>query len=117
MKDLLAEFLAIEINCFKKTQPLFVYLKNKQPPQINREVHLWTCVPKAGIYGNGKYLYPTDTVGCDYLSLRLIPAFATQVLNSKRQNIMTMNSKKKKNPLELIYIYIAMVGLVRKSFS
>ena len=37
-----------------------------------------TCVPEVGFKGRGKKLHPTDTVGCNYLSLLLIPASGTQ---------------------------------------
>ena len=39
-----------------------------------------TCVPEAGIKGMDKKLHPTDIVGCNYLSMPLIPASRTQVL-------------------------------------
>ena len=41
-----------------------------------------TCVPGAGIKGRDKSFHPTDTVGCNYVSLPLIPTSGTQVFKS-----------------------------------
>ena len=38
---------------------------------------MMTCVPGAGTTGRDNYLRPTNTVGCNYLSLPLIPASGT----------------------------------------
>ena len=46
-------------------------------------IYVWymcTCVLEVDIQGRNKLLHPTDTVGCNYLSLTLIPASCIQVL-------------------------------------
>ena len=42
----------------------------------SQRVYVRTCLPEAGIKAGGN---PTDAVGCNYLSMTLIPAFDTKV--------------------------------------
>ena len=46
-------------------------------PHSFLRLRLRTCVPKAGIKDRDKWLYSTDTVGCNYLCLPLIAASGT----------------------------------------
>ena len=48
--------------------------------RTNPLVHLRSAIPEAGIEGKDKYLQPTDTAGCNYLSLPLIPVYGRSVL-------------------------------------
>ena len=50
-----------------------------------------TFVPEAGIKGRDKKLHPTDTVGCNYLSLPLIPAAGKEVLKYASLGINELN--------------------------
>ena len=42
--------------------------------------HMTTCIPKCGTKGRGKRSNHTVSMGCNYLTLPLIPASGTQVL-------------------------------------
>ena len=48
---------------------------------IFTQFQTWICGPDAVIKDRDKWLHPTYTVGCNYLSLPLIPASGTQVLS------------------------------------
>ena len=48
----------------------------------NSSYDLRGILPEAGIKGRDKKLHPTVSVGCNYLSLPLIPASVTTVLIS-----------------------------------
>ena len=46
---------------------------------ICQYLYIRTCVAEACIKGREKELHPTDSVGCNYLSLPLMPTSGTQV--------------------------------------
>ena len=54
----------------------------KRGGEFEMMYNITTFVSKAGIKGRDKKLHPTDTVGCNYLSLLLIPVPRTEVLVS-----------------------------------
>ena len=47
--------------------------------QMSHLVSIYCKHMETGIKGRDKWLYPTDTTGCNYLSLPLIPASGAQV--------------------------------------
>ena len=47
-----------------------------------------TCVPEVGIKGRDRWLHPTVSLGCNYLSLPLIPASGTQIFIWDRHNVI-----------------------------
>ena len=74
-----------------------------------RPCQLKTCVPEAGIKDRGKQSHPTVSVGCDCLSLHLIPATGSQVLNSldmkpMRQSYVVCRGLNNPVPLSLTWI-------------
>ena len=45
---------------------------------------MWTCVPEAVTKDSGKYVYTTDTLRCNYLTMPLITDFGKQVRKCQR---------------------------------
>ena len=50
-------------------------------------------MPEAGIIDRDKQLHPTDTVGCNYLSLSLIPASGTILIKLRRAPVVPLRSQ------------------------
>ena len=70
------------VACLMSFQFLHGCYNNKIPPSdfVWLTEYIRSVVPEAGIKGRNKQLHPTDTMGCNYLSLPLISASDTTFL-------------------------------------